>query len=70
MRNQVNIPRTYFDHGQRRDEFLYDEVSFAEAWKNAIIHNNYENELDDSTTEESLVVQNEGNRRVTRKIKI
>ena len=41
MRNQVNIPRTYFDHGQRRDEFLYDEVSFVEAWKNAILHNNY-----------------------------
>ncbi len=29
-----------------------------------------ENELDDSTTEESSVVQIEGNRKVTRKIKI
>ena len=41
MRSNENIVRTYFDHGQRRDEYLYDEVAFVEAWKNAILHNDY-----------------------------
>ena len=41
MQSQENIVRTYFVHGQRRDEFLYEEVSFVEAWKNAILHNDY-----------------------------
>ena len=41
MQSQINNPRTYFDHGQRRDEYLYDEEAFVEAWKNAILHNNY-----------------------------
>ena len=39
--NQVNIPKTYFDHGQRRDEYPFDEIAFVEAWKNAILHNDY-----------------------------
>ena len=33
--------RTYFDNGMRRDEYLYDEEAFTEAWKNAILHNSY-----------------------------
>ncbi len=41
MRNQVNIPKTYFDHAQRRDEYPFDETAFVEAWKNAILHNDY-----------------------------
>ena len=41
MRNQVNIPKTTFDGGQRHDIYLYDETAFEEAWKNAILHNDY-----------------------------
>ena len=41
MQSQENIVRTYFVHGQRRDEYLYEEVAFVEAWKNAILHNDY-----------------------------
>lgn len=41
MQSQENIVKTYFDHGQRRDEYLYNQVAFVEAWKNAILHNNY-----------------------------
>ncbi len=33
--------RTYFDKGLRRDEYLYDESAFVEAWKNAVLHNSY-----------------------------
>ena len=33
--------RTYFDKGLRRDEYLYDEGAFVEAWKNAVLHNSY-----------------------------
>ena len=41
MQSQINIPHTYFDHGTRRDEYLYNETAFVEAWKNAILHNDY-----------------------------
>lgn len=41
MQSQENIVRTFFDHGQRRDEYLYDEIAFVEAWKNAVLHNDY-----------------------------
>ena len=41
MRNQINIPKTTFDGGQRHDIYLYDETAFEEAWKNAILHNDY-----------------------------
>ena len=41
MRNQVNIPKTTFDGGIRHDIYLYDETAFEEAWKNAILHNDY-----------------------------
>lgn len=33
--------KTYFDKGLRRDEYLYDEGAFVEAWKNAVLHNSY-----------------------------
>jgi predicted HTH transcriptional regulator len=41
MQSQENIVKTYFDAGTRRDEYLYNQVAFVEAWKNAILHNNY-----------------------------
>ena len=41
MQSQQNIVKTYFDNGIRRDEYLYNQVAFVEAWKNAILHNDY-----------------------------
>ena len=41
MQSQVNIMRTSFYGGKRKDDFLYDQTAFEEAWKNAIIHNDY-----------------------------
>lgn len=41
MQSQINKPKTYFNHGIRRDEYLYDETAFVEAWKNAVLHNDY-----------------------------
>ena len=41
MQSQQNIVKTYFDNGIRRDEYLYNQVAFVEAWKNAISHNDY-----------------------------
>lgn len=43
----INRSRAYFDPGviTRRDEYLFDNDSFREAWTNAVLHNDYSTQL-------------------------
>ena len=47
MESTHNKVKSYFDKGKlvRRDEYLFDYISFREAWVNACLHNDYSTHL-------------------------